>query len=289
MVGRIFRPERPHREVLTRAFGKHWNDLAVDFVWSGCSRPLDKRVCFDFFRPLSTTGDLLIAYQERRSGHSAKTFWDSRAFEVKNTGQSVGHALINAPTSLTYALAQAMEGVRDARSETHVDAHAWVFTPASYELIMLELARLGLTDWQIERKGEAQFNNVPAEEPIAFFRPVNLGDGKREDARFRVARLPGQTIPGVRTYFCHHLMKHLVWCHEWRSHPNGAVNIKRAIMVSPDPERVGTVFQKMFRDRVQSRSSCRTAGLRSSCRMELSSSSVKLHPIRPDGKIIWRD
>ena len=89
-------------------------------------------------------------------------------------------------------------------------------------------------------------NNVPAEEPIALFRPVELGDGKREDARFRVVRLPGQTIPGVRTYFCHHFMKHLVWRDEWRSHPNGAVNIERVIMVSPDPERVGTVFRKMF-------------------------------------------
>jgi SAM-dependent methyltransferase len=117
----------------------------------------DKRVCFDFFRPLSTTGDLLIAYQERRLRHSAKTFWDCRAFEVKKHG-AVGWARTDQrPTSFTYTLAQAMEGVRDARSENYVDAHAWVFTPASYELIMLELAHLGLTDWQIERKGEAQF------------------------------------------------------------------------------------------------------------------------------------
>jgi tetratricopeptide (TPR) repeat protein len=31
--------------------------------------------------------------------------------------------------------------------------HAWQFTPASFQLLMLELARLGVTDWRVERIG----------------------------------------------------------------------------------------------------------------------------------------
>jgi hypothetical protein len=37
----------------------------------------------------------------------------------------------------------------------YVDTHAWRFSPASFQLLLLELARLGRTDWQIERVTEA--------------------------------------------------------------------------------------------------------------------------------------
>ena len=37
------------------------------------------------------------------------------------------------------------------KSKAYADAHGWVFVPASFELIVLQLARLGLTDWRIER------------------------------------------------------------------------------------------------------------------------------------------
>jgi hypothetical protein len=35
------------------------------------------------------------------------------------------------------------------------DFHAWQFVPASFELLMLELARLGQTDWRIEQLSPA--------------------------------------------------------------------------------------------------------------------------------------
>jgi hypothetical protein len=40
--------------------------------------------------------------------------------------------------------------VIETRSE-YIDIHAWRFTPASFELLLLELAWLGETDWRIER------------------------------------------------------------------------------------------------------------------------------------------
>ena len=33
----------------------------------------------------------------------------------------------------------------------YVDSHAWQFTPASFELLLLELARIGETDWRVDR------------------------------------------------------------------------------------------------------------------------------------------
>jgi hypothetical protein len=91
-------------------------------------------------------------------------------------------------------------------------------------------------------------NGVPIQEPLEFYRPVDLGAGKREDARFRVVRLPFGTVAGARLYFCHHFTKHLVWRDEWRGHANGATNIAGVTLVAPDPARVAALFRKMFGD-----------------------------------------
>jgi len=89
-------------------------------------------------------------------------------------------------------------------------------------------------------------NGVPVQEPLEFFRPVDLGDGKRENARFRVVRLPPGTISGGRLYFCHHFTRHLVWRDEWRHHANGATNIAAVTMVAPDPAATAKIFRRMF-------------------------------------------
>jgi Glyoxalase-like domain len=91
-------------------------------------------------------------------------------------------------------------------------------------------------------------NGVPVQEPLEFHRPVDLGGDKREDARFRVVRLPPDSVPGARLYFCHHLTRQLVWRDEWRSHRNGAENIAGVTLVAPDPTTVAALFKKMFGD-----------------------------------------
>jgi hypothetical protein len=51
-------------------------------------------------------------------------------------------------------LGQAYErflSARDDAAAPYEDCHAWMFTPASFELIVLELAELGVIDWRVER------------------------------------------------------------------------------------------------------------------------------------------
>jgi len=96
---------------------------------------------------------------------------------------------------------------------------------------------------------EMKRNDVPVQEPVAFFRPVELPNGKCEDARFRVVRLPPHTIPGVRTYFCHHFTRHLVWRDDWRRHPNGAINVDAVTMVANHYAVAATIFTRMFGQR----------------------------------------
>ena len=116
----------------------------------------DKRVCFDFFRPLSTTGDVLEAYWEGRSRHTAKSQWDTFAYNAtKHDGPGWGRA-DRTPPKLTHSLDDAHARTLKYRTGEYTDAHAWIFVPSSFRLIMLELAHLGLTDWQVERTQTAE-------------------------------------------------------------------------------------------------------------------------------------
>lgn len=71
--------------------------------------------------------------------------------------------------------------------------------------------------------------------PVAFSRPVEV-DGVEHDARFRTVRLPPETFPAGRVYFCEHLTPELVWRDEWMTHPNGFCAIDAFTIASPHPE-----------------------------------------------------
>jgi hypothetical protein len=117
----------------------------------------DKRVSFDLFRPLSTTGDVLAAHAERRSRHSTKTLWDHFAYTATKHGNPGWGRTDRTPGVLIHALDLAAHWALQHNSDEYVDAHAWTFVPASFSLILLELAYLGLTDWQVERTQAAEY------------------------------------------------------------------------------------------------------------------------------------
>jgi SAM-dependent methyltransferase len=112
----------------------------------------DKRVCFDYYRPSSTIGDVLEAHRQQRTRHSTKTLWDHRSHQVvKRLGRPGWSRFDQTETRFVCNFAEAKRLADRADSNEYVDAHAWVFVPASFELIILQLARLGLVDWQVER------------------------------------------------------------------------------------------------------------------------------------------
>ena len=114
----------------------------------------DKRKCFDWFRPLSSTGDALVAHREQRSRHTAKTHFDYAAFMIMK-GQQAGWTIdFTAPPVPVYTFRQTIDFPERASSPDYVDAHQWVFVPASFELIILELVELGLLDLRIEKVEE---------------------------------------------------------------------------------------------------------------------------------------
>lgn len=116
----------------------------------------DKRVCFDFFRPASTTGMLLDAHFSGRTRHTPGQIYDSHAYF--STRFNVGGWMRKHPLTegsephLTTSVKQAFEYFTQAQTANdYIDAHGWCFTPTSFQLIMLELHELGISRWRIAR------------------------------------------------------------------------------------------------------------------------------------------
>jgi len=81
--------------------------------------------------------------------------------------------------------------------------------------------------------------------PNEFTRPVDL-PGEARDAVFRTVRLPNETTPAGRLYFCHHFTRDLVWRDEWRRHANGALGVLESVIAAEDPARLAGLFARMF-------------------------------------------
>ena len=87
---------------------------------------------------------------------------------------------------------------------------------------------------------------APVLPPQAFSRPVDLGCGRTGDAAFRTVRLPAETVPAGRMFFCHHLTPELVWHDPWRRHPNGAMGLAGMVIAAEDPGVLATLFARLF-------------------------------------------
>ena len=113
----------------------------------------DKRQCFDVFRPLTSTGDWLDAWREKRGRHTGASVFDHEAYLAQVDGVSYWAEPTVRRPRLMHTLDTAYRLYRDYEDggrRDYVDVHAWVFTPASFELLMLELRLLGLIDWEVE-------------------------------------------------------------------------------------------------------------------------------------------
>lgn len=112
----------------------------------------DKRYCFDFFQPVSTTGQVLAAHAEKRSRHTPSLAYDYYAYTAADGNNiAFGHAP-RENLRLVHTLEEAVHHFGTiATDPEYLDIHGWRFTPSSFELILLEIAILGLSDLRVER------------------------------------------------------------------------------------------------------------------------------------------
>lgn len=105
----------------------------------------DKRYCFDYFRPYSTTGDVLQAYHEQRSRHTPGKLFDMQSNAVLR-GKDISWSRGDART-LKFCVPMGVtreQWEQSLSNPEYVDIHNWMFTPASFRLIIADLQKLGL-------------------------------------------------------------------------------------------------------------------------------------------------
>jgi SAM-dependent methyltransferase len=112
----------------------------------------DKRFCFDYFRPVSSTGRILEAHLNGATRHAFAARFDQLVYGCKN-GEIIawGQTPVGKMSLVTPSLAEARGLLSSLPSREYVDCHAWQFTPASFELIILELQALGVIDFHVAR------------------------------------------------------------------------------------------------------------------------------------------
>jgi glycosyltransferase involved in cell wall biosynthesis len=123
----------------------------------------DKRLCFDFYRPVTTTGMLLDAYANGHIRHSLGQVFDSHAYFATRNGAGAwirDLPLDGGEPKLAHTLPQAYTQYLIAQDNAYHDAHGWCFTPTSFQLNILELHACGVIPWhisRIERAGGVEF------------------------------------------------------------------------------------------------------------------------------------
>jgi SAM-dependent methyltransferase len=118
----------------------------------------DRRTCFDYFRPCSTTGDLLDAFWEGRDRPTPGQLFTCYALRAYINIDGVDRSAWSIPSdpsqirvvgNLETAFARAR--LQRTAPSAYPDAHCWVFTPASFEWIITELQAVGLVKMKINK------------------------------------------------------------------------------------------------------------------------------------------
>jgi hypothetical protein len=112
----------------------------------------DRRLCFDVFRPMSTTGRVLAAHRAGATRHGYAELFDHVAYLARLDGRAAWGAEPLTGLALDHTIEQAYRHAEHGSlpEARYVDCHAWQFTPASFELLVLELAAVGIIDWRID-------------------------------------------------------------------------------------------------------------------------------------------
>jgi SAM-dependent methyltransferase len=107
----------------------------------------DKRYCFDILRPLSSTGDILDAFVEKRTRHTPGKVFDLPANLCDRNGVSGWYHGAPGDLALRYDLRHAKELFENAQTTSdYLDTHAWMYTPSSFRLILGDLNEMNLLE-----------------------------------------------------------------------------------------------------------------------------------------------
>lgn len=108
---------------------------------------------FDHYRDRSTLGEVVACYLEGQTQPNLKQLLDARLMISHNYPQLYWNGSDNGAPKIVSAapedLAMTVESVWESRGE-YTDCHAWVYDEVSFPFIIESLAKLLMTEFQIE-------------------------------------------------------------------------------------------------------------------------------------------
>lgn len=115
----------------------------------------DKRYCFDHFRPLTTTGQILDAWHFKYARPTPGQIFDQHANSVNLNNQfawaidSIGELQLGPTGPFGYKDNPKNLFNNAINSNVYIDVHCWCFNLASFGLILSDLKNLGLCGLEI--------------------------------------------------------------------------------------------------------------------------------------------
>lgn len=109
----------------------------------------DKRYTFDYFRPATLTSDIVTANALGAIRHSSKSAFETYFYNANAAGSIAWFAQPPGALALHHPWPVSVDSFNNfcnAPANAYIDMHASCFTPCSFELVILELAALGLCD-----------------------------------------------------------------------------------------------------------------------------------------------
>lgn len=186
---------RPIHEVITKRqhydfiFSSHVIEHVPDFILylKSCELLLrpggrvafaipDKRYTFDVFQRITSTGEIIQAYLEKRTRHPAGSVYDFFANFATLDGRIAWDADDKGAVTLVDTIANACSRLQEAiSSPQYTDVHTWFFTPSSFRLILHDLMEAGYT-----RLAEAKIINYGGFE---FFAALGIDADSQRSSR----------------------------------------------------------------------------------------------------------
>jgi hypothetical protein len=88
--------------------------------------------------------------------------------------------------------------------------------------------------------------------PLSFSRPVDMPDGSRSEAKFKIFTWPPHEAPaGLRIFACQHLTRDTVWIPKLQRHANGARRLVRVEIVARAPKHAAAQLSRLIDQPVQ--------------------------------------
>lgn len=161
----------------------------------------DMRFTFDFFRSVTTTADTLLAYREHRKRHAPETIFAVETTNCWNHGMAMWPRDHRVQLHVVSQLGPAYDIYRrelDAlagKNTPYVDAHAWVFTPASFQLLILELNALDLIPFQVSHIEDSELGEFIVQLKKAIQKPSEAElHAKRVELMVKTVREVAQRV-----------------------------------------------------------------------------------------------